>query len=95
MLKINLLIFVLTVALTVRTNNLNRQNNLNRGFNKNLQDLKESCVNKQMEFCEKENLILSDVFLRKEVALIKLKIEKAKKQAKKQEIVRRRNRIRN
>ena len=88
MLKIKLIVFVLTIALTT-------QNNLNRGFNKNLQDLKDSCVNKQMEFCQKEHLILSDAFLRKEVARIKLKIEKAKNEAKKQEIVRRRNRIRN
>jgi hypothetical protein len=88
MLNINLIIFVLTVALTT-------QKNLNRGFDKNLQDLKESCVNKQTEFCQKEHLVLSDAFLRKEVARIKFKIEKAKNEAKKQEILRRRNRIRN
>ena len=62
--------------------------------NRNFEDLKESCKGEKMEFCQTKNLKIAAAFLHNQFAQIKTNIERALKEARKEEIARKKSRKR-
>jgi hypothetical protein len=61
-------------------------------INRNLEDLKESCKGEKNEFCQTKNLKIAAAFLHNQFAQIKTNMERALKEARKEEIARKRSR---